>query len=134
MIIGGASEKLTFAVMVMLKNMSANGRTLVCMMDMPWFSSSEMIVTSNPLLSLQHIFSRTVSPRTLDSMVGLDPLVTILWQGPDEEAVSSVDMLHLVSKLDTYVLLASCDPRVSTFSWSCFTYLMVLSRRVILSV
>jgi hypothetical protein len=130
-------RSLTFAVMVMLRHMSANGRTLIFMMVMPWFSSSEMIITSTPLLSVQHIFSRTVSPWRLASMVGLDPLLAT----PEAlrlvaDASLSLDMLHFLSKMvGTYVLLTCCSSsRVFTFSSSCFTYLMVLSRIVILSV
>ena len=74
---------LAFAVMVMLRHESVNGRTLVFMIERPWFSSSEMIITSTPLLLSQQIFSRTVSPWMLASTVGMElPTPWVLPLGP----------------------------------------------------
>ena len=127
---------LAFAVMVMLRHESVNGRTLVFMIERPWFSSSEMIMTSTPLPSLHHIFSKTVSPWMFASTVGLNPTAPkALPLEPEASLLSSLDMRHLPSKtVGSDVLLALCPFNVFTFSSSCFTYSMVLPRRDILSV
>ena len=128
---------LAFAVMVMLRHESVNGRTLVFMIERPWFSSSEMIITSTPLPSLHHIFSRTVSPWMLASTVGLNPppAPKALPLEPEPSLLFSFDIRHLFSKtVGSDVLHALCPFNVFTLSSSCFTYSMVLPRRDILSV
>lgn len=65
--------------MMILRHESANGRTLVFIIERPSLSTSEYTITNTPFLSLQHIVSRTVSPLMLASMVGTYPPI-----GPEE--------------------------------------------------